>query len=345
VRSINKYPDRVTSINAIPMNTQKFKCIILNSRIRFLDSYAFLMAPLSDLVDTLKTTNCPFNIMKEMVADKDKKELLLRKGIYPYSYATSIDALKNTSSLPDKHHFDNNLTDEKCSEEDYAHAQKVWNAFECKNMLEYTALYVQSDTYLLAEVMMDFREDIWNCFQLDACQYFSLPHLAKDILLKKTGAQIELIADQGMNDLLQKNIRGGLSFVNVRHAKRIVMEKLEKGGWRCLIYFDANNLYGKAMSYALPLRDHRFMSSQELVDFDPARDITLDDGPGYILEVDLDYPRKLQLRHNSFPLAAESLEIGWEQLSSYSKRCAKVLKKGVTASYKSRKLTATFKPR
>jgi hypothetical protein len=344
VRSMNKFPNRIHRINAIPLNTQKFKCIILNDRIRFLDSYAFLMGSLANLVDTLTKTNCPFNILEHLVPEKEKRKLLLRKGVYPYSYATSEDVLRTTTSLPDRQCFDNDLTGEKCSEEDYAHAQNVWNAFGCTSMLDYTVLYVKSDVYLLAEVVMDFRNTIFDCFELDMCQYLSLPHLAKDILLKETGAEIELIHNEELNDLLQRNIRGGLSFVNVRHAKRIVMSYNEEKGWRCIIYFDANNLYGNSMSFPLPLRGHRFMTEKELADFDPIRDISMEDGPGYILEVDLDYPEELHLKHNSFPLAPESMEIVWNDLSPYSRRCLEVLQKP-TRSYKSRKLTSTFKPR
>ena len=37
--------------------------------------------------------------------------------------------------------------------------------------------------------------------------------------------------------------------------------------------------------------------------------------------VDLTYPKYLHKRHNSFPLAPETIEITYDMLSPYSRRC------------------------
>ena len=60
-------------------------------------------------------------------------------------------------SLPDKEYFYSELNKEHITDEDYAHAQKVWNTFNIKNFSEYHDLYVQSDTTLLADVFDNLR--------------------------------------------------------------------------------------------------------------------------------------------------------------------------------------------
>ena len=55
-------------------------------------------------------------------------------------------------TLPPKEVFYSNLSLENISDEDYEHAQKVWNVFEIKNRGKYHDLYAQSDTLLLANV-------------------------------------------------------------------------------------------------------------------------------------------------------------------------------------------------
>lgn len=97
------------------------------------------------------------------------------------------------------------------------------------------------------------------------------------------------------------------------------------------------------MTFPLPLRDFRWMTDDEISVFDVQRDISDEDGPGYILEVDLEYPPQLHVSHNSFPLAPENIDITENMLSPYSLKC-KGLIYGSTGK-PPRKLTATFHDR
>ena len=60
--------------------------------------------------------------------DHDKFALSLRKGIYPYEDMDSWKRFKE-ESLPDKESFYSELNKEHITDEDYAHAQKVWDTF------------------------------------------------------------------------------------------------------------------------------------------------------------------------------------------------------------------------
>ena len=358
VKVFSKFPELIDNITAIPVNTQRFKSFTINKRLVFLDSFQFLSDSLSNLVDALRTSGSTFNLLNHLAESEEEKKVLLRKGVYPYSFATSLEALKEQKVLPSRTHFASDLTREECSLDDYAHAKQVWETFECENMFDYTLLYMKTDVILLAEVMLDFRNNVWDSFQLDLCRYLSLPHLSMDIMLKKTGVQMDLIDDQEMADLLKKNIRGGHSFVNLRHVEHCNGEEeegysdMEEGEVRLkkkkikqtLLYVDANNLYGGSMKLPLPLKDFRWMTEKEIKKFDPQSMITKDeDAPGYILEVDLDYPEQLHLEHNSLPLAPEHIDVSWEDLGLYSRRCAAKLMNKKT--HKARKLSATFNPR
>ena len=102
--------------------------------------------------------------------------MLLRKGVYPYEYMDSWEKF-NETVLPPKKAFYSNLSIEDISDEDYAHAQKVSDVFEIKNLGEYHDLYVQSDTLLLADVYEKFRNMCLEKYQLDPVYFVSAPGL------------------------------------------------------------------------------------------------------------------------------------------------------------------------
>ena len=71
--------------------------------------------------------------------------MLLQKGVYSYEYIDNWEKFDETT-LPPKEAFYTNLNLENISDEDPAHAQKVWDVFKIKNLGEYHNLYVQNDT-------------------------------------------------------------------------------------------------------------------------------------------------------------------------------------------------------
>ena len=82
--------------------------------------------------------------------------LLLRKGVYLYEYMDSWEKFDKTT-IPPKEAFYSELNGEGISDADYAHVKKVCEVFKIKNWDEYHNLYVQSDTFLLADVFESFR--------------------------------------------------------------------------------------------------------------------------------------------------------------------------------------------
>ena len=71
----------------------------------------------------------------------NKLILLIRKGVYPYKDMDSWEKFDETS-LRDKKAFYSNLSLEDISDEDYAHAQKVWGVFKIINRGKHLDLYV-----------------------------------------------------------------------------------------------------------------------------------------------------------------------------------------------------------
>ena len=176
-------------------------------------------------------------------------------------------------SLPDKESFDSELNKEGITDEDYAHAQKVWDALNIKNLGEYHDLYVQSDALLLADVFESFRDKCIEIYELGPAHFLSAPGLAWQACLKKTQVKLELLTDNDMLLMFEKGIRGGMCQVSHHYAKanNKYMKNHDKNKESTYVeYLDANNLYGWTMPKKLPVRgfkwlDNLSMSTEEFI--------------------------------------------------------------------------------
>ncbi len=288
----------------IPMETivsdngkEKTDCL----EIRFLDSFKFTLKSLDSLVKTLGENQFE-TLTNQMSANPKSLDLLKRKGVFPYEFMTDFPKL-NDVQLPPKEAFYSQLTDSHISDEDYEHAQKVWKAFGCKTMRDYHDLYLKTDVLLLADVMTEFRKTCKNTYGLDALHYYTSPGLAWDAMLKYTKTELDLISDPDMYLMIEKGIRGGVSSIMKRYSKanhKYLDDYDPKTPSQYILYLDANNLYGWAMSKPLPYKNFKWMKEKELKNWR---------SKPCILEVDLKYPKKLHGLHNEYPLAPVRLSI------------------------------------
>ena len=220
--------------------------------IRFIDSFKFMATSLDKLVNNLPKDDF---INLRSYYSGDKFNLLTRKGVYPYEYMDSLEKLKETE-LPPKEAFYSRLNDEDISDENYAHAKKVWKTFNMKTLKDYHELYNKVDVLLLADVFENFRNICINNYELDPAHYFTAPGLAWDAALKVTGVNLELLSDVNMLLMVEKGIRGGVSMISNRYGKannKYMGDKFNFNEPSTYIqYLDANNLYGWAMSKSLP---------------------------------------------------------------------------------------------
>ena len=109
---------------------------------------------------------------------------------------------------------------------------------------------------------------------------------------------------EGISYIVKKN-----SIVN----NKCMQSYNDKKPRKFVVYLDANNLYGWAMSQYLPYSGSEWLNQKELGVFD----VNLNgenSSDGYILEVRLAYPDELHELHNDYPLATEKLKISYNTL-------------------------------
>ncbi len=339
---------KTKALKPIPLNEETYISLDYGC-YRFTDSLRMLQKSLDGVAKSLGEQD--FDALKKVF---DTRWMMMKeKGIYPYEYITSFETL-NETSLPPIECFYSKLSNREISNEEYERAQRVWTEFNCQTLWDYTLLYLKQDVCLLEDCMEKFRKifkpNPFNPKGLDPAHFVSTPGLTWENGLYQTGVELELLQDPDMYLMLEKGIRGGISSVmgaRYRRAfnklsqpncdryrilddydfKRVMKVINENEGdlrgkdilsemlkTNYLLYVDANNLYGYAMSQYMPCKDFEWIApSEELIE--QILSTPKDSDIGYILEADLEYEDRETTQ--KFPLAPEPYVAKVEDLSPY----------------------------
>ena len=282
-------------------------------QLRFSDTMSFVLGSLSTHVSNLRNVVIEkFKLTREHFQDNEKFENVIQKGVFPYEWLTSVNSLAETE-LPSKNAFYSRLNMEGVSDEDYAHANRVWTTFGMSSMREYHDLYLKTDALLLANVFENFRDMALEHFEVDACHYLTAPSMFYDALLKMTRVELELVSDLEMSDFIERGKRGGVSTVMRRHAEannKYMGEKFDPSKPPSFIlYPDANSLYCWPMLQPLPVGNFRWLSEDELSK-------SLKEFPPCFVSVDLEYPEELHDKFKDYPPAPDRVLLnGVEKLA------------------------------
>ena len=321
---IKKLNNTMGNIDCIPNNEENYisfsKTIITGEykdkrgetknkyyKIVFKDSMKFLKSSVAALVNNLPEDG--FNNLEKYFTTEQIK-LLKQKGFYPYEYMDSIEKLKDTKPPPQQA-FYSKLTGKGINNYNYNHVLNVWKTFKMKSLKEYHEVYNITDVLLLADVFENFRDLCLKNYGLDPAHYYTAPGLAWDAMLKMTKINLELLSDIDKLLMIEKGIRGGISIISNRYGKannKYMKDHNKKEASKYLMYVDANNLYGCAMSQKLPVHSFYWLTDKEIKNLFKVQVVQFWEKTPCILEVDLEYPEELHDLHNDYPLCPERVE-------------------------------------
>ena len=216
------------------------------------------------------------------------------------------------NTIPPKEAFYSELNVENITDKDYEHVKKVWEAFEIKNLGEYHDLYVQCDTFLLADIFENFRNKCIEIYELDLAHFLSPAGLAWQACLKKTKVELELLTDIDMLLMVEKGTRGAICHAIHGYVKanNKYLENYDKNIISsCLMYLDANNLYGWAMSQKLPVNSFKWVEKLSRFNEKFIKICNENSDKGYFLKVDIDYPKELLNLHKDLPFLPERKKV------------------------------------
>ena len=168
---------------------------------------------------------------------------------------------------------------------------------------------------LLANVLEAFRDTCLKHYKLDPAHFYTSPGLAWHTCLKRTEIKLELLTDPDMLLMFEWGIRGGITQAVRKYAlanNKYMGDRFNPNEDTIyLLYLDENNLYGWAMSQSLPTGGFKWVD----VNHNKISELATRTDKGYLLEVDVSYPKELHNQHNDLPFMCERMEInGVEKL-------------------------------
>ena len=113
----------------------------------------------------------------------------------------------------------------------------------------------------------DFNSSL-EIYELDPIHFVSVPGLAWQTCLKKTGVKLELITDYEMLLMIEKGISCGICQATHRCTKannKYLKNYDKKFDSSCIEYLDANNLYGWAVSQKLTVNGFIWVKQKNII--------------------------------------------------------------------------------
>ena len=156
-----------------------------------------------------------------------------------------------------------------------------------------------------------FKDMCIKEYELEPAHFVSLPGLACQACLKKTNIELELLTDYDMLLMVEKGIKGGICHSIHRYAKtnnKCMLNYNNNEESSYIQYLDANNLYGWAMSKKLPVNGFKWLDN-DVINEEFIKNYNENDNKGYILEVDVKYPKRLHELHSDLTFLSERMEV------------------------------------
>jgi DNA polymerase type B, organellar and viral len=347
----------INSINIIPKTQNSFLGMILDRKIRVLDSCQFLNSSLDSLTKNLKNEEtCPDKLKEIFSYLADDPQLsphlniLTQKLPFPYQYLTDVSVLADDKGLPPIHYFNNKLKNEDCSQDDYDLAVEIYEKLECKSFFDFLKVYQKLDVLLLSQIVMQFRKTAVKEHGLDPLYFFSIPGYSFNAALMRNRYPLEFLKSEEMVRFIERSIKGGSAYVACRQK---IANNPNLGNYdpskpcSYIQYSDLNSLYAFIMQHPLPYCDFQWLDEKEQKELQQnphtfLKDVNLNSETGYLIECDLGVPDELHTSTQDFPFCPERLKLKYSMLSKFQKDVARKNKINLRVALKEERLLITL---
>lgn len=313
--------DFTDNIDIISTTEEKFMCFEF-CKLVFKDTFKFLTMSLESLVEIQDKNNLKFT----KAFYDDKFEIAMRKGVYPYEWVDNMKKFE-CKGLPNYENFYSSLRNGNVDQNDYEYAKKSYELLKCKNFGDYHDHYLRLDVLLLCDVFENFRKKCKEDLKVDPCNYVSIASVAYDAFLlnmKKNNKDVKTVENNDVKEFYERHKLGAICQVmGKKHVKAnnkyMGSEYDAKKESNFILYIDANNLYGWAMSQKLPNK----ILGKENITMNQIRNLKDEGDYGYTVCCDLSFPKEFHDKFNGYVPAPVRRAIDKNEISNYQREILK----------------------
>lgn len=307
--------------------------------LRFIDSFQFLSDSLSNLTDSMTEKSklgeneegaiyYDYSCFKHM--QKEYGELtpfMCRKIEYPYEWVSNKNCFDVPLDEMKKEYFYDSLSDTKIKDFNFEQFIYVKEKMKIKTFGEHHDLYLKNDVLLLSDIFENFRALSVKSYNLDPCNFISLPSMSWNAMMNMThkimdqeGKKFTLgyIHDEETRLFFEESKRGGIvqagatRYCKANNKYMKTYDKTKPSNY--IEYMDAVNLYGFAMKQVLPYELLGFRSD---ITLEKILDTPTDAEIGYYVECDITLRKELHKKFKDYPLFPVSRVVEDSELSPY----------------------------
>jgi len=188
---IKMFAKRKLRMYIIPHTLEKYLCFSIRLhgvRLLFLDSCKFFPSKLQTILDSLPGE---YFIETKKNFPEEAHELIFSKLPFCYTFLSGPESLKCTQ-IPPKSCFYNDLSECEVSDAEYERAKSLWVILKCKTFADFVLNYNLADCSQTLDVILYYRDIIFNSFGLELTSFLSMPQLSITAMLKLCKRKIQI---------------------------------------------------------------------------------------------------------------------------------------------------------
>lgn len=275
-----------------------FLSITLQNKITFFDTTNHLLEKLHKAMQCTDADDFYLLIQHEPINHK----YFSRHLAFPHTFIQCVGDLQG--NFPSAEQFQDIMYTQREMESAYEHAKLTYNIVNCENLLDYANACLKSNTYGIADLMINYSRFLQNIFTIHPWFDVSLSSYSYNAAHYISKSNYHNLNNLKIYEAISQGLMGGIS-LSVQKLVQCVSKRFgddvsDQDTVEC-VYLDYNKEFLFLLGEKIPYSDYHFYTPDQVETFKLSC-LYDDNDIHYILHVDMHYPNEIKTMTQFFPL-------------------------------------------